>query len=367
MFSFFMPVLVVSSIAAFLTVLLVVAERFPANHGEYTIDVNDGNTKVKAQGGESLFNALAAEEIFIPSMCGGRGVCGYCKVKVLGGGGPLQPAETSLLTEKEIGDGMRLSCQVKIHRDMRIAVPQELLVVNEYVCRCSEIVDLTHDIKLFRIELVEPDAIDFVAGQYVQLFTPVYFRGGEEVYRAYSVASDSREKGMLELIIRFVPGGICTTYCFEHLKAGDEVLLNGPYGEFYLSETDAPMVFVAGASGMAPIRSILCDMKNTQNRRKATYYFGVNEVNELFLLDEMRQFEEELGDFKFVPVVASLGKDEQWDGEVGLVTEAVERGLLNVSECEAYLCGSPGMIEVCRKVLMKMGMGEDRIYFDSFE
>jgi len=367
MFSFFIPVLVVSSIAAFLTVLLVVAERYLVNDGEYTIDVNDGNTKVKVQVGESLFNALAAEEIFIPSMCGGRGVCGYCKVKVLDGGGPLQPAETSLLRKKEIADGIRLSCQVKIRQGMRVAIPQELLAVTEYVCRCSEIVDLTHDIKLFRFALVAPDATDYVAGQYVQFFTPIYFEGGEEVYRAYSIASDPREKGMLELIIRFVPGGICTTYCFEHLKVGDEVMLNGPYGEFCLSETDAPIVFVAGASGMAPIRSILCDIKNTQNRRKATYYFGSNKVEDLFMLDEMRQFEEELGDFKFVPVVASPGKDEQWDGEVGLVTEAVERGLLNASECEAYLCGSPGMIEACRKLLVKMGMGEDKIFFDSFE
>ncbi|MBW8035437.1 MAG: 2Fe-2S iron-sulfur cluster binding domain-containing protein [Planctomycetes bacterium] len=367
MFSFFMPVLVVSSIATFLTVLLVVAERYLVNYGECSIDINDGDKELKVQGGDSLLSSLTGEKIFIPSACGGRGTCGYCKVTVLEGGGPLLPTETPFLTRKEIAEDMRLSCQVKIRQDMRIAIPQELLAVKEYACRCSEIVDLTHDIKLFRFELVEPDAIDFVAGQYVQLFTPVYFRGGEEVYRAYSIASDVSEKGMLELIIRLVPCGICTTYCFEHLKAGDEVLLNGPYGEFCLSETDAPMIFVAGASGMAPIRSILCDMRNTQNRRKATYYFGANKVNELFMLDEMRQFEEKLADFKFVPVAASPGKDEQWDGEVGLVTEVVERGLKNASECEAYLCGSPGMIEACRKLLVKMGMGEDKIYFDSFE
>lgn len=367
MLTFFMPVLVVSCIAMFLTVLLVVTERFLANHGEYTIDVNNGNTKVKVQGGESLFSALADEKIFIPSVCGGRGACGYCKVKVLEGGGPMLPVETPFLTKKEIADNIRLSCQVKIRQDIRIVIPQELLSVREYLCRCVEIVDLTHDMKLFRLELVEPERIDYVAGQYIQLFTPVYFRGGEEVYRAYSVASDPEQTNTIDLVIRLVVGGICTTYCFEHLKVGDDVKMNGPYGDFRLSETDAPMVFVAGASGMAPIRSILFEMRNTQNLRKATYYFGANKVEELCLLDEMRQFEKDLADFTFVPVVAAPDPDEEWAGEEGLVTEVVERDLKNAAECEAYLCGSPGMIEACKKLFVKMGMAEDKIYFDSFE
>lgn len=367
MFTFFVPVLVVSSIATFLAVLLVLAEQYLVNYGECTIDVNDGDKELKVEGGDSLLSALTEEKIFIPSACGGRGTCGYCKVKVLDGGGPLLPTETPFLTRKEIEENMRLSCQIKIRQDIKIMIPQELLAVKEYKCTCSEIVDLTHDIKLFRLKLVAPDTIDYVTGQYVQLFTPVYFRGGEEVYRAYSIASDVSEKGMLELIVRYVPSGICTTYCFEHLAVGDEVLVNGPYGDFCLSETDSPMVFVAGGSGMAPIRCILKSMRNSQNKRKATYYFGANRVDELFLLDEMRQFEKDLHDFTFVPVVASPGKDEKWDGEVGLVTEAVERGLKNAAECEAYLCGSPGMIGACRKLLTEMGMNEEKIYFDSFE
>ena len=366
MLTFFMPVLVVSCIATFLAVLLVVAERYLVNYGECVIDINDGEKQLTVKGGNSLLHTLADEKISIPTACGGRGMCGYCKLKINAGGGALLPAETALLTRKEISDGMRLSCQVKVRQDIRIVVPEELLSVREYLCRCGEIVDLTHDVMILRLELAEPDAIDHVAGQYVQLFTPVYFEGGKEVYRAYSVASDPERSNIIELIIRFVPGGICTTYCFEHLKVGDDVRLNGPYGTFRLSGTDAPMVFVAGGSGMAPIRSILCEMRNTQNSRKATYYFGVNTVKELFLLDEMRQFEEDLADFTFVPVVASPDADEAWEGEEGLVTEAVERNLKNASECEAYLCGSGGMIEACRKVFLKKGMLEDKIYFDSF-
>ena len=153
----------------------------------------------------------------------------------------------------------------------------------------------------------------------------------------------------------------------DHLKVGDEVRLNGPYGDFCLSDTDAPMVFIAGGSGMAPIKSILHQMKNTGSKRKATYYFGANKVDELFLTDEMKEFESDLANFEFVPVVANPEENKNWEGETGLVTEAVKRTLTNASECEAYLCGSPGMIDAANIILMELGMKEENIFFDKFE
>ncbi len=143
--------------------------------------------------------------------------------------------------------------------------------------------------------------------------------------------------------------------------------INGPYGDFHLSDTDAPIVFIAGGSGMAPVKCILHHMKNTGNKRKATYYFGANAVKELFLIDLMRDFESELADFKFVPVVAEPEPDEKWQGETGLVTEAVKRDLKDPHECEAYLCGNPGMIDAAIKVLLELGVNEDRIFYDKFE
>jgi Na+-transporting NADH:ubiquinone oxidoreductase subunit F len=196
---------------------------------------------------------------------------------------------------------------------------------------------------------------------------PVYRKGGEEVYRAYSISSDPAQKHSIETIIRLVPGGICTTYCFEYLKVGDEVTINGPYGDFRLSDTNTPIVFIAGGSGMAPIKCILHYMKNTANSRKATYYFGANTVEELFLLDQMKDFESGLPDFRFVPVVAAPGENESWNGQTGLVTEVVQRDLKNAAECEAYLCGSPGLIDAAIKVLTGLGMREERIFYDKFE
>jgi Na+-transporting NADH:ubiquinone oxidoreductase subunit F len=359
-------VVVVSSIGTVLAALLTLCEHFLANYGPCRIDINE-ERDVTVQGGKDLLSMLTAEKIFIPSACGGRGTCGLCKLKVLEGAGPLLPTETPFLEAEEIESNVRLSCQVKIRNDLKIEIPPELFAIREYVCTCAEIVDLTHDIKQFRFELIEPDKIDLIAGQYVQLLAPVYRKGGEEVYRAYSVSSDPDQKDSLETIIRLVPGGICTTYCFEYMKVGDQVRLNGPYGDFHLSDTDAPMIFIAGGSGMAPIKCILHQMKNTDNKRKTVYYFGANKVNELFLLDEMKQFEAELADFRFVPVVAAPAEGENWSGETGLVTEAVQRDLQNAPEYEAYLCGSPGMIDAAIRVLSELGMPEESIFYDKFE
>jgi Na+-transporting NADH:ubiquinone oxidoreductase subunit F len=359
-------VTVVSSIGTALAALLTLCEHFLANYGPCQVSIND-ERNVTVQGGKDLLSMLTAEKIFIPSACGGRGTCGLCKLKVLEGAGPLLPTEEPYLDKEERQSDVRLGCQVKVRRDLKIEIPPELFEVREYTCKCAAIVDLTHDIKQFHFELVEPEQLDYIPGQYVQLLAPVYRKGGEEVYRAYSISSDPEEKRSIETIIRLVRGGICTTYCFEHLKVGDEVKINGPYGDFQLSDTDAPIVFMAGGSGMAPIKCILHHMRNTTNARKATYYFGASKVDELFLVDQMKEFESDLADFRFVPVVAASEENENWTGQTGLVTEAVQRDLKDASECEAYLCGSPGMIDAAIKVLIELGMGEESIFYDKFE
>lgn len=357
--------LIVSSIGAALAAVLVVSESVITNYGECEIEINS-EKQLKVQGGGNLLSALTQEKIFIPSACGGRATCGLCKVNVVDGGGPLLPTEEPYLDKEERASNIRLSCQVKVRNNLKIRIPEELFAIKEYVCTCTQIKDLTHDIKQFRFELIDPPTIDYTPGQYVQLLSPVYEKSSEEVYRAYSMSSDPAEKNAIETIIRLVPGGICTTYCFEYLKEGDEVKVNGPYGDFHLSENDTPMVFIAGGSGMSPMKCLLHHMKNTQNKRKTIYFFGANEVRELFLLDEMRQFEKDLPDFKFVPVVARPAEGEKWDGEKGLVTEAVERNLRDAAQYEAYLCGSPGMIDAAIVVLKKLGITEDRIFYDKF-
>lgn len=363
--SILIAVVVISLIAAALALLVVIAEFFFANYGPCQITINDERT-ITVQGGDTLLSTLTEDKIFIPSACGGRGTCGLCKLKATEGAGVLLPTEEPYLDAAERESNVRLSCQIKVRNDLKIEIPPELFDIKEYMCQCVDITDLTHDIKQFRLKLLEPETIDYVPGQYVQLLTPVYPGSDEEIYRAYSIASDPAEKNIIDLIIRLVPNGICTTYCFEYLKVGEKVKVNGPYGDFRLSDTDAPIVFIAGGSGMAPIRNILYLMKNTDNKRKATYYFGANQARELFLLDQMKIFESELDNFKFMPIVAAPAEDENWAGEQGFVTQAVQRNLKNAPDCEAYLCGSPGMIDAAIKVLIELGMSEENIFYDKF-
>ena len=357
-------IIVVSAVAGGLAAALVIAERFITNYGECEILINKDKS-LKVRGGKSLLESLSQNKIFIPSACGGRGTCAYCKVKVLEGGGPLLPTEEPYLDKDELQAGVRLSCQVKVRNDLKITIPEELFSIQEFSATVDRITDLTHDIKEFRFRLKDPPRIDYTPGHYVQLFTPAY-DGNEEVYRAYSISSDPKEKDIVELVIRLVPGGICTTYCFEKLQDGDPVKFNGPYGEFRLSGTRAPMVFIAGGSGMAPIKCILHQMENENIQREAVYFFGANHVNELFYLEEMKRFEDVLANFKFVPVVARPEEDADWQGETGLVTEAVDRHFDDASGHEAYLCGSPGMIDASVNVLRGLGMPQENVFYDKF-
>ncbi|MBN1817098.1 MAG: 2Fe-2S iron-sulfur cluster binding domain-containing protein [Sedimentisphaerales bacterium] len=358
-------VLIVSLLAAGLALLLVVAERFIANYGSCEIEINK-DKKFTVEGGQPLLSMLVNEKIFIPSACGGRGTCGYCKVKVTEGGGLILPTETPFLTKQEQEEGIRLSCQIKIRNNLKIEIPQELLRVKEYQCICTRIEDLTYDMKRFRFELKNPPQIEYIPGQYMQLLCPPYKGSPEEVYRAYSIASDPAQKHIVDLIIRRVSNGICTTWCFEYLKEGDSVRMNGPYGDFRLSDSDAPMVFVAGGSGMAPFVSILHHMEHTGNSRKVKYFYGGNQVRDLCLDEEMKRFEKALAGFEYIPVVVEPAQGESWEGQRGLVTEAVQRAYSDLSGHEGYLCGSPGMIDAATKVLTAMGMNKERVYYDKF-
>lgn len=358
-------VAVVSTIGAVLAALLTVSEMIFRNYGPCTVTIND-DKEFTVEGGGDLLSALVGEKIFIPSACGGRSTCGMCKVKVLAGSDMVLPTEEPHLTKEELETDVRLSCQVKIRENMRIEIPEELFNVKEYEATVEKITDLTHDIKEFRFKLNDPAEIKFTPGQYVQLKTPKYGKGTEEVYRAYSASSNANDQEHIDLVIRLVPGGMCTTYCFEHLNEGDPVTFNGPYGDFRLSDTDAPMIFIAGGSGMAPMKSLLHQMVDEGIDRKCTYFFGANRPHELFYGDLMKEFEAKLPNFKYVPVISRPTEEDNWSGETGLVTEAVARAFPDTSAHEAYLCGSPGMIDASAVVLIKGGMASEKIFYDKF-
>jgi len=362
-------ILVISAVGAFLALLLVIAERFIANYGEVKVNINNGKKEFTAKGGDSLLSTLSLAKIFIPSACGGRGTCGYCKVVVSKGGGPFLPTEEPYIDAVAKADGVRLACQVKVREDIDIQIPRELLAVKEYDCVLEKMEDLTYDVKHLKLALPQGESMDFVAGQYIQFKAPRYKGSPGEVSRAYSIASNPLDKGHIELIIRKVPGGICTTYIFEHLTEGDKVTITGPYGDFHLSDTDAPMLFIATGSGMAPIRSLLHHIANNRIKRKGVFFFGVRSLKDMFMLKEMQAFEKTIPEFRFIPGLSQPEEDDNWRGRQGRVTKLLKEYLQEQSDAsnyEAYLCGSPGMIDASIAVLSSFNIPQEKIFYDKF-
>ena len=358
-------VLIITLIAIALALLMVIADATVGNYGVVKITIND-KKELEVAGGQPLLKALNGEGVFIPSACGGRGSCGLCKVRVTEGGGNYLPTELPWISEEEKKQQVRLSCQFKVKNDVSIQIPEELFSVRQFTTTVERIRDLTHDIKEVRLKLNDPPNIEMKAGQFIQFQVPAYELTDEPVYRAYSMASVPSDTTHVELEIRLVPNGICTTYVHKHLKEGDTVTVNGPYGEFFLRDTERDIICIAGGSGMAPLKSILLDMAEKGSKRKARYFFGARTARDLFLLDEMHELEERMENFTFIPALSDPAPDDNWTGETGLITEVVKRMAENAPEAEAYLCGSPGMIDACVKVLSELGMPEERIYYDKF-
>ena len=363
--SILVGVLVMCLITGVLALLMVLAEATIGNYGQVTIAINDSR-ELTVQGGRPLLATLKDEQVFIPSACGGRGSCGLCKLKITAGAGEPLATETPWLNDDERAQHVRLSCQVRVKSDLRIEVPEELFSVRQFEARVAAMRDLTHDIKEVRLQLIDPAAIEFAAGQFVQIEVPEYDLTEEPVYRAYSISSDPSDQGHIELEVRYVPNGICTTYVHRHLKEGDEVVLNGPYGDFHLRDTDSDIIFIAGGSGMAPIKSILAEMLGRGSGRKARYFFGAKARRDLFLVEEMKELEQKLPGFQFIPALSEPEEGDAWQGETGLITEVVDRHVKDGNGSEAYLCGSPLMIDACIEVLARKGIPEDRIHYDKF-
>ena len=222
------------------------------------------------------------------------------------------------------------------------------------------------DIKGLRLKLDPEDRIAFKAGQYVQFYSKPFGKVKETVYRAYSIASPPSDDGYVDLIIRLVPDGICTTYVHTALKEGDDVKISGPYGDFYLRGEQKDLVMIAGGSGLAPIRSLVFDILEKKLDYNMTFFFGAVTKKDLYYLDELGTLSEQNPNFKFVPALSKPAPEDNWTGEVGLITEVVDRYVKQDHPQEAYLCGSPGMINACINVLTKKNIPENKIFYDKF-
>jgi Na+-transporting NADH:ubiquinone oxidoreductase subunit F len=366
LFSVFSAIAFLSTLTLILALALLFAERKILNYGPCTLDINDGGKTLVVSGGSSLLSSLAENDIFIPSACGGRGSCAYCKVRVLEGGGMIGPVEEPYLTTEDRENQVRLSCQVKVRQDIRLVIPEELFLARRFRGVLERKRMLTYDIVELRVALQEPERIEFTAGQYIQLESQEY-AGHDAVMRAYSLSSIPSDDRHVETIIRRMPDGICTTWVFDHLQEGRELYLSGPYGEFRLTKTRAPAIFLAGGSGMAPIWSILREMRQRGDNRQAIYFFSGRNQDDLFFTEELFALEKELPNFRYVPCLTREPEGSDWQGERGRIPAVLPRYIPDASSFEAYLCGSSNLIDACVATLKQAGMNEANIFYDKFE
>lgn len=225
---------------------------------------------------------------------------------------------------------------------------------------------LTYDIRRFRFRMIEPPTIAYRPGQIIRIMVPPYGNNPQPVGRPYSIASIPGDNPFLDIMVRLVPGGICTTWLFTMLQEGDEVTLTGPYGKFGLTSGDGPVVWIGGGAGMGPFWSFLRHMMREGIRREVTYYFGAGGRDDLVLFDELTAIAGAHDWFHFVPALSGTAVDDSWPGDRGLITDILDRRLVGGDGTEFYLCGPPAMVDRVIEVLHGKNVGDESIFVDRF-
>ena len=394
-----------------LVVVLMVARTKLVPSGAVKIFVNgdDANT-IETQAGSTLLNTLSAQGIFIPSACGGKGTCGVCTVHVHEGGGAMLPTEESHISRGEARDGCRLSCQVKVKQDMHIELEPEIFSVRKWTCKVRSNHNVATFIKELVLELPKGESVPFRAGGYIQIECPPHvakyknfdvedeYRGdwdkfgmwdfvsnvSDTVVRAYSMANYPEEEGIIMLNVRIasppwdraknawseVPPGIMSSYIFD-LKPGDEVVISGPFGEFFAKETDAEMVFIGGGAGMAPMRSHIFDQfRRIKTDRKVSFWYGARSLREAFYVDHFDKIAEENDNFEWHLALSEPLEEDNWDGHRGFIHQVVLENYLSEhdspEDVEFYMCGPPMMNQACIGMLEDLGVEPENIMLDDF-
>jgi len=402
-------VIVFLSTILILVSVLLLAKKKLTPQGEVTININD-EKEIIAEPGSSLLTTLTEEKIFLPSACGGGGTCGMCKVQVFEGAGDILPTEKGFFTRKEAQDHWRLGCQVKVRDSLKIGVPAEIFGIKKWECEVVSNESVATFIKEFVVKLPEGEHMNFRSGGYIQIDVPktevhykdmiigdeykadwdkfgmwdLVMKNPEPIYRAYSMANHPAEGDIVMLNVRIatppwdpktkgfakVNPGICSSYIFN-LKPGDKVMVSGPYGEFFIKDTDKEMMFIGGGAGMAPMRSHIFDQFLTKKTtRKATFWYGGRSMRELFYVDQFRAIEKEFPNFTFNIGLSEPMPEDNWTGYTGFIHQIIHDNYLvnheEPEEIEYYLCGPPMMNQAVLKMLDDMGVPDENIMFDDF-
>ena len=428
------PITVGAAIAVILLVVLMLvslllwAKAKLTTSGPVTLTIN-GEKEVEVSAGNTLLSTLSEQKIFLPSACGGGGTCAMCKCQVNSGGGEILPTEKPYFSRKEIQENWRLGCQVKVKENMDIQVPEEIFGIKKWECEVVSNYNVATFIKEFVVKLPEGETLDFEAGGYIQVDVPpvtcdfkdmdiaphpddpagpdkfkedwdkfglwdLQMKNPEPIFRAYSMANHPAEGNIIMLNIRIatppwdreknawmnVNPGICSSYVFTR-NPGDKVTISGPYGEFFIKDTDKEMVYIGGGAGMAPLRAHIFHLFHTlKTGRKVSYWYGGRSKRELFYIDQFRKIEKEFPNFKFHVVLSEPLEEDNWneknsmdddgDGFLGFVHQAFIDHYLSKheepEEIEFYFCGPPMMNAAVIKMCDDWGIPEEHISFDDF-
>ena len=324
-------------------------------------------TTIEVEDGQTILDAALRQGIYIPHACG-HGLCGTCKIEIVGGDIDHGAANPFALMDFERDEGKALACCATLQSDVTIEADIEddpdarVLPVQDYRTRVSRIETLTPTIKAIWLKLDRP--IDFQAGQYVQLHLP-----GVEGGRPFSIANAPAEiarTGELELNVRVVAGGAGTAYLHEQLKVGDTVQISGPYGRFFVRTSfAAPMLFMAGGSGLSSPRAMILDLLENGCSQPITLVYGQRNKAELYYDQEFRALAAAHPNFSYVP---ALSEDaDGFEGAHGFVHDAAKAHFKgDFAGHKAYLCGPPVMIEACLAALMQGRLYERDIYTEKF-
>ena len=411
-----MGFIVLISVVIFLLVILLLvsmllyAKQKLVPSGEVEIDINDGDTKLQVNQGQTLLSAFTSNKIFLPSACGGGGSCGMCECRVLEGAGSILPTETGFFSRKEQNEKHRLACQVKVKDNLKVVIPQEVMGIKKWECEVVSNRNVATFIKEFVVKLPEGETLDFRSGGYIQIDVPkidVDFKdmevqetwkgdwekmgmfdlkmsNPEPTYRAYSMANHPAEGNIIMLNIRIatppfdratggfanVNPGICSSFIFSR-KPGDKVTISGPYGEFFIKDTNNEMMFIGGGAGMAPMRSHIFHLFQTaKTGRKTTFWYGARSMKEVFYKDQFDKIAEEFPNFTWNLALSEPQPEDNWTGPTGFIHQVILDNYLKDHEepegIEYYMCGPPMMNSAVEKMLYELGVPDEMVAFDDF-
>ena len=323
-----------------------------------TIDVQDGQT---------LLDAALRQGIYIPHACG-HGLCGTCKVQVCDGEVEHGAANPFALMDFERDEGKALACCATLLSDATIEADIEddpdarIIAVRDFHTTVSRIEALTPTIKAIFLKL--NGELDFQAGQYVQVHIP-----GVAGDRPFSIANSPKQvnaSGEIELNVRIVQQGAGTAFLHNALKVGDTLKISGPYGRFFVRESaQAPLLFMAGGSGLSSPRSMILDLLERGWSQPVTLIYGQRNKAELYYDAQFRALAASHANFSYVPALSEDGAGS--DAVSGFVHDAAKAKFNgDFSGQKAYLCGPPAMIEACLSALMQGRLYERDIYAEKF-